>query len=244
MYGIIGGTGFEKVLDTEGEFIDTEYGRVPYYKSGDIIFISRHGINHQTPPHLIDYRANISALKKLGVKFIFSTSAVGSLNENFKPGEIVVLKDFLDFTDARHNTFFENETAHVKMDEPYCPHLNALLKSKFGNLPYKGEAVYVATQGPRFETASEIRFYKMIGADLVGMTSVPEVILAKEYEMCYSSVGIITNWATGFGEPTDLEEINSSTAKIKEELVEVFISIFEKGIEYKDCHCRESLIRM
>lgn len=243
MYGIIGGTGFERVFNGEANFIDTEYGRVPYYVSGDVIFVSRHGLNHQTPPHLINYRANIKAFQKLGVEFIISTAAVGSLNENFKPGEIVLMKDFLDFTNGRMSTFFEDETAHVKMDEPYCQHLNHILEENFGNLPYKGEAVYVATQGPRFETAAEIRFFKMIGGDVVGMTTVPEVVLAKELGICYSSVGVITNWATGLGVSADFEKISNSVVKIKEDFLDVLMSVFEKGIEYKDCHCRDSLVK-
>lgn len=244
MYAIIGGTGFEKGFEGEGKTIETIYGKVSYLIDKDIIYLSRHGRDHECPPHLINYRANIRALKDLGVEFIFSTSAVGSMNEDFRVGDLVLLKDFLDFTINRKKTFYEESVGHVKMDSPYCPHLNNMLREGLmeRKFPYKGEAVYVATEGPRFETAAEIKFYKQIGADVVGMTNVPEVSLAKELGMCYASVGIITNWATGFGSETNIDEIASSTKASKEQLLKLFLDIFSQGIRYEDCNCKDELI--
>lgn len=244
MYAIIGGTGFEQGFRGEENTINTLYGEVSYLIDGDIIYLSRHGKDHECPPHLINYRANIKALKDLGVQFIISTSAVGSMNEDFEVGDLVLLKDFLDFTINRKKTFYEDKVGHVKMDMPYCNHLNDLLREGLmeRNLPYKGDAVYVATEGPRFETASEIRFYKMIGADVVGMTNVPEVSLAKELGMCYASVGIVTNWATGYGRETDIKEISTSIQRTKEQLLTLFLDLFNKGIEYENCNCKDELI--
>ena len=245
-YAIIGGTGFESGIDGDKRLLSNEYGEALAVESENFVFLSRHGENHGTPPHKINYRANILALKDLGVKFVISTSAVGSMNENFCPSELVLLKDFLDFTKGREETFFEEKVSHVKMDEPYCPNLNKLLESEFieRNMPYTGRAVYAATNGPRFETAAEISFYKKIGADVVGMTNVPEVSLAKELGLCYASVGIITNWATGFGAPTNISEINDSLKRIKEDLLKVFLNIFKREISDEECQCKNSLIIM
>ena len=142
------------------------------------------------------------ALKEIGVKYIYSTAAVGSCNENYAPGDVVVMKDFLDFTKTRPVTFFEggNEPVrHVDMSEPYCKNLREKFYTvaKEESLNIKGDAVYVCTEGPRFETASEIQMYKALGGDVVGMTNEPEVVLAKELGLCYATIGIISNWCTG-----------------------------------------------
>ena len=161
--------------------------------------------DHTIPPHKINYRANIWGLKKLGVTFIISTTAVGSLNENFKPGHFVLTDQFLDFTKNRITTFYEGgdrPVAHLDVTNPYCPELRDILQ-KVGTeqgLTIHNGGTYVCTEGPRFETPAEIKMFHMLGGDTVGMTNVPEVNLANEAEMAYATISMITNYAAGISE--------------------------------------------
>jgi len=205
-YAIIGGTGiYEPDLLEDIEAFESEniYGRVKVnigrYRKKRIAFLPRHGEGHSIPPHLINYRANIRALADLGVKKIISTSAVGSLREDFRPGDLALLDQFIDFTKARKNTFFEGTEGvlHVDMTEPYCQELSQALRENAGKNFLHFPTTYVCTEGPRFETPAEIRMFAKMGADVVGMTNVPEVILARELGMCYASIAIITNYAAG-----------------------------------------------
>jgi|GEM_PF-18785 len=209
---IIGGTG---VYSLSGQFPDsvmeertvrTEYGDVDVTimktPDGEIVFLARHGRGHAVPPHLINYRANMKALAILGVDEVLATCAVGSMRERFGVGDVVLLKDFIDFTKARPQTFFDGSDGavrHVVMDSPYCQRLSDLVAglAPSAGVDIKGRAIYVCTEGPRFETAAEIRMYAALGGDVVGMTNVPECVLAKELGMCYAAVGIISNWCTG-----------------------------------------------
>lgn len=206
---IIGGTGVydPELLDNIREIVvDTIYGRVKLmagsYQGTEIAFIPRHGSDHGVPPHLINYRANIMALHQSGVKNIIATAAVGSLNFELKPGQYVLADQFLDFTKNRQHTFFEGGSqgvSHCDMTVPYCPDLRKSLADAGQDLGldvFNG-GVYVCTEGPRFETTAEIKMFKMLGGDLIGMTSVPEVSLARELGMCYANISIVTNFAAG-----------------------------------------------
>lgn len=186
--------------------METPYGPVEpvigRFANREIVFMSRHGRDHATPPHLVNYRANIWALRELGVRKILATAAVGSLSTNFCLGELVLLDQFLDFTKSRPQTFYEGGkqgVLHVDMTEPYCSALRQVVMqaSEQLGLSVKNGACYVCTEGPRFETPAEIRMFQRLGADLVGMTSVPEVVLARELGMCYASIGMVTNEAAG-----------------------------------------------
>jgi len=253
-YAIIGGTGnYCAGKPQKTEFVETKYGNVEIdvidYNGIEIAFLSRHGKNHGVPPHKINYRANMAALKKIGVDYVFTTCAVGSCNREFTVGSLVLIKDFLDFTKNRESTFFDGETGvnHVDMSDPYCKNLRKIFlgKIKEKKLDYKGEAVYVCTEGPRFETAAEIRYYASVGGDVVGMTNVPEVVLAKELGMCYSAVGIITNWCTGFsGDDITLHEITNSVDKNKSSLTDIFMEIFSMELNKENCNCKSALINL
>lgn len=244
-YGIIGGTGVYAIENKGTEkTIKTPYGSIDIYVvelAGDeIIFLPRHGKGHKLPPHKINYKGNIWALKEYGVEKILATAAVGSLREDIKVGDLIVIEDFLDFTQGREGTFFEGgKVAHVSMADPYCSTLRARLKEK----GLEREGIYVCTQGPRFETGAEIRFYAHIGGDVVGMTNVPEVVLAKELGLCYACVGIVTNMATGLAEETTGQEILTIVEKRKEELTKIFIEIFQEK-KLQDCNCQEALIEV
>ena len=251
---IIGGTGVYEIGKSSQQEIKTEYGRVIVdmvkINGEEIAFLARHGKGHSVPPHLINYRANMRALRDLGIKYIYATCAVGSCNESFVPSDVVVLKDFIDFTKVRPLTFYEgskNGVAHVTMDAPYCPNLRETFfkcAQKTG-LQIKGHAVYVSTEGPRFETAHEIKMYKMLGGDVVGMTNVPEVVLAKELGMCYQAVGIITNWCTGIKGDVIDHDIKGIMEKNKALVTETFILALnsEKLSQYA-CKCKASLLKL
>lgn len=253
-YAIIGGTGVYG-LDGEEELIEvsTEYGDIEasiLTIGGErVVFLSRHGRNHNTPPHLVNYRANIAGLKKLGVEHIFTTAAVGSCNENYGPGDIVIVTDFIDFTKSRKGTFFEGgdeRVIHVDMSDPYCRNMRRLLEETMEDrgVEIAGEAVYACTEGPRFETAAEIRMFKQLGVDVVGMTSSPEVVLAKEKGICYSTVGIITNWCTGLTDDVGIHNVTSVVDEKRKIIMDSFLQVFQDGIDQENCDCKMTPVRL
>jgi 5'-methylthioadenosine phosphorylase len=154
------------------------------------------------PPHRVNYRANISALRELGIANILASAAVGSMSDALPPGALAIVSQFLDFTRGRASTFYDgqgSEVVHVGMTDPYCPHLRGELEAA---AQVVGEQVragftYVCAEGPRFETPAEIRMFRQLGGDIVGMTNVPEVTLAREAGICYAAVAVVTNWAAG-----------------------------------------------
>lgn len=252
---IIGGTGVYGVSNKGySKTINTRYGDaymdVVEIEDEEIVFLARHGKGHSVPPHLINYRANMKALEMLGVKYIYSTAAVGSCNEKYAPGDIVVINDFLDFTKARSMTFYEggeDGVVHTDMSEPYCRNLRAEFYKAANELAIdvKGEGVYVCTEGPRFETKQEIRMYKSLGGDVVGMTNVPEVVLAKELGMCYATIGIVTNWCTGIGSDDIAgHQIREAMEKNKENITNVIIKVFSGRLDQKSCKCRNCRLGM
>lgn len=251
---IIGGTGVYNAGEEKStRLVETKYGDVELdilnINGEEIVFLARHGKDHSLPPHLINYRANIMALKEIGVEYIYATAAVGSCNDNYGPGDIVVIEDFLDFTKVRPVTFFEGgdePVKHVDMSDPYCKNLRDEFynMAKKENLEIKGQAVYVCTEGPRFETAREIQMYKNIGGDVVGMTNVPEVVLAKELGICYSTIGIVSNYCTGISGEIALHDIQGALEVNKEKITNVFIKIFGEELNKKNCNCEGSIIEL
>jgi len=260
MYAIIGGSGIyspgmlNEVLMRK---INTPFGIVHAIcgKLNDIniVFMPRHGVNHSVPPHMINYRANMWALKSVGVTRIVSTSAVGSLKEPIKPGSYVVLSDFLDFTKRRPLTFYEGTDAfveekdvvHIDVTNPYCPQLREVVirsGNKIG-LSMIPKGVYVCTEGPRFETAAEVRMFSGLGGDVVGMTNVPEVILARELEMCYSSVAMVTNYAAGtFSDKLTHTEVLDIMEKNKESINKLLLDVIPSIPLERTCKCEQALL--
>lgn len=251
---IIGGTG---VYGIDGETVqrrvETQYGDVDVeivtFNDTEIVFLPRHGKGHSTPPHLINYRANMAALGLLDVTHVLATCAVGSMNPGYKPGDVVILTDFIDFTKSRPHTFHDGSDGvkHTDMSDPYCRNLRKLMadNSASRNISFAGDAVYVCTEGPRFETAAEIRMYRSMGGDVVGMTNVPEVVLAKELGMCYAAAGIITNWCTGTaGEDIVIHDILSSMDKNKENLTMLFTDILSSVPGRDNCSCKDAVMEL
>ena len=249
---IIGGTGIyspEALQGFEEKVIDTPYGQalcnIGELAGNQVVFITRHGVGHKTAPHKVNYRANIWALKSLGTEEIFATTAVGSLNPEMKAGHFVVCSNVLDFTKSRINTFYdtpERGVVHVDFSYPYCPCVRerVIRCLEKMNITFHKEGVYVATEGPRFESAAEIKAYAMLGGDLVGMTNMPECILAREAEMCYSTCSIVTNMAAGIS-PTPLSHMEVVEAMGKSinnmnKLIAAFINDNEPVVATCGCH--------
>ncbi|MBS4912786.1 MAG: S-methyl-5'-thioadenosine phosphorylase [Veillonella sp.] len=240
---VIGGTGvydpsmFENI---QKKTMNTPYGEITYtegsYKGKQVVFLARHGSDHSIPPHMINYRANIWGLKKLGVTVIVSTTAVGSLNENYKPGHFVLIDQFLDFTKVRANTFFDGngkKVVHLGVGNPYAPEIRAHIEEAAHelNIDIHNGGTYVCTEGPRFETPAEIKMYHMLGADTVGMTNVPEVVLAGEAEIAYATISMVTNFAAGIS-PTELT--HQEVLDIMQEMSDKFKALILRTIEKID----------
>lgn len=254
MLAVIGGTGvydpyvLSDVRDTD---VKTVYGetkiKIGTFKDKEVVFMNRHGKEHSIPPHLVNYRANIAALKKLGVKNILATAAVGSLNPNMKPGEFVLVDQFLDFTKNRQHTFFEggeNGVVHVDVTEPYCKRLrNVIAKcANQMNLPVHEGGVYVTTEGPRYETPAEIKMFRQLGGDLVGMTGVPEVVLAREAGICYASICMITNQAAGISpRPLTHQEVLDVMAQNSKKMRGLLMRVIESLIFDEECSCQNAV---
>jgi 5'-methylthioadenosine phosphorylase len=229
--GVIAGTGVIGHFDTRRpKTVKTSYGSALAFEShdGSYVVLPRHGPKHSVPPHRINYRANIAALEKLGVKDVIATSAVGSMNPEFGVGEVGLVEQFLDFTKSREATFFDDKVHHADMTNPYSARLSDVLRKSAGKLGVRlrGGLVYVCAEGPRFETAAEIKMFRAMGGDVVGMTGVPEVVLANEKGMEYASVVIATNFAAGMQEKVSHEEVlevMNRSGKVAQSLIEAAI---------------------
>jgi 5'-methylthioadenosine phosphorylase len=216
---VIGGTGFKGLFKDALQLrLGTPYGIAPPLLIGiidgkEVVFLPRHGPNHSIPPHRINYRANVYALYKMGVERIIAVNAVGAVNRNFKPSDVVIPHDFIDFTKLRHATFYdESPVTHVDVSQPYCPELRKLLSETARKVGLRlwDRAVLVCTEGPRFETPAEIEMFRRLGCDVVGMTGTPEAVLARELEMCYAPLCFVSNMAAGTQElltPLDVSKV-------------------------------------
>lgn len=247
MIGIIGGSGVyeitEKADKYEKKLVKTDYGEVEVsildIFSKKVAFIPRHASGHSIPPHKINFRANIDALKNVGVTKIIATNSVGSMNLEMPPGSFVIPDDFLDFSQDRKKTFYEDKVVHIDVTEAYCPQLRDIL-AKSGDVILGG--TYVCTEGPRFETPAEIKMFKMLGGDLVGMTGVPEVTLAREREICYNSICIVSNYASGISEDElTIDEVFEMVSQKEAELLDLIYNFIKNVDETEDCSCNHAL---
>ena len=248
---IIGGSGLyniEGLSNVESLKIKTPWGdpsdelTKALFKSKEVIFLPRHGRGHFISPTKINFRANIDALKQLGVTDIVSISAVGSLKEDLAPGMFVIVDQFIDRTFARNKTFFDDDiVAHVSMAKPTSEGLmNACEESiKSENIQYKRGATYLVMEGPQFSTLAESNLYRTWGADVIGMTNMPEAKLAREAEIRYASISMITDFDCWHPDHdnVDVKQIietlsqNSSNAK---KVVKNLIMDFEKFVDAQD----------
>lgn len=211
--GLIGGSGLEALFGDSGyKTLATPYGEISYLETyideTYVVFIPRHGPMHENPPHKVNYLGNMYAMAKLGVDKIVATSAVGAIDDSLHPGNLVLVDQFIDFT-KRRVTFYDEHVVHVDVSKPYCPNMNRILFRVGRDLGIRIRlgATYVCTEGPRFETPAEINMFRVLGATVVGMTNVPEVVLAREAGLHYSLLAIVTNYAAGMQDRITQEEV-------------------------------------
>lgn len=253
--GIIGGTGvYDSGLfsDKKEIKIHTPYGEpsdsitIGEYAGRKVAFLPRHGKGHRIPPHKINARANLWALKQLGVKRIIAPSAVGSLQEAYKPGDIALPDQFIDFTKGRSYTFYDGgQVAHVSMADPFCPELRDIANATIKKLGFEshGKATYVCVEGPRFSTRAESKFFRdVMKAEIIGMTLVPECTLAREAEICYLSIATVTDYDVWADIPVSskevIETLHKNVEKTKKLVAELIPAV---PLERAKCACGSAL---
>jgi 5'-methylthioadenosine phosphorylase len=225
--GVIGGSGLEDLFDEfAAKKYSTPYGKIDIYLGSvegvEVLYIPRHGPGHRYPPHKVRYKANIYASKRLGVEWLIATSAVGSLKKELRPGYLVIPNDIIDYT-RRSETFYDEQVVHVDFTHPYCLTISDILfKSAYeSQVDVRKDAVYICTEGPRFETPSEIRMFRDWGADIVGMTNIPECVLARELAIHYALLTVVTNYAAGIQDRISHEEVYSVMREAKKHVLRI-----------------------
>ena len=214
MLGIIGGTGMAEALGSLGagehHRVDTPFGppsspiTVVQLGGAPVALLPRHGEGHVYPPGKVPYRANIFALKAVGVTHVLATASVGSLREEVRPGELVVPDQIIDRTFRRDPTFFDDLAVHVEFAQPFCPSLRKVLLGARSEAKVHDGGTYVCMEGPQFSTRAESDLHRAWGAHLIGMTLMPEAKLAREAELCYAAVNLVTDYDCWRPHPTEL----------------------------------------
>ncbi len=254
---IIGGSGFYELLSgAVDERVETPYGPtsgpVTLGRIGDrdVAFLPRHGPGHVLPPHRIPYRANMWALRQLGVTRVLSPCAVGSLRPNVHPGDFVICDQFVDRTWGRPDTYFDGPTvSHVTLADPYCPELRA---AATGALRHHGSTVHgagtvVVVQGPRFSTRAESAWYRAAGWDVINMTQYPEVALARELGMCFCGVALVTDYDTGVEgvdsiDPVSMDAVFAVLHQMVGTVRDVLRTVTERIPAERSCDCAGSTV--
>jgi 5'-methylthioadenosine phosphorylase len=251
--GIIGGTGLydPKLLRNARDIrVRTPYGvpsdsiTVGELKGKQVAFLPRHSRKHTIRPTDVNSRANIFALKKLGVERILAPSTVGSLREEFKPGDLVLVDQFIDRTTRREESFYtEKKVCHISVAEPMCPELRQVLRKTAddASIDVHETGTYVCIEGPRFSTKAESKMFRSWGADVVGMTLVPECVLAREAEICYATIAAVTDYDVWKEEPVSVEKVvktmKANVEKVKRLIAEAVANIPSQ----RNCECKDAL---
>ncbi len=254
-FGVIGGTGLydPKLLKNVQEItVDTPYGKpsdaftVGELSGKTVAFLPRHGKLHTIRPTDLNQRANIWAFKRLGVKRILAASTVGSLREDYQPGEIVFADQFIDRTTRREQSFYtvnEGRVCHISVAEPMCPQLHKTVVDVAKNLKIKMHetGTYVCIEGPRFSTKAESMMYQKWGADIVGMTMVPEVVLAREAEICYTNISTVTDYDCWKEHAVCVEDIVTTMRNNIENVKRIIAETIAKTPSECTCKCNKAL---
>jgi 5'-methylthioadenosine phosphorylase len=257
-FGVIGGSGlyaFEGLENTRSVTIETPYGEpsspivIGELAGKQLAFLARHGIGHIYSPSEVNYRANIYAMKSLGINRIVSVSAVGSLREDYAPGDIVLPDQIYDNTHKRERSFFgKGLVVHVSPAEPFCPCLNSLMQKALARTQAKVHlgGTYITIEGPRFSTKGESNTYRGWGMSLVGMTAAPEVFLAREAEICYATMAHVTDydcWHVS-KEPVTVEMVVKTLTKntaIAQETLTYMAEMIDESEPELSCSCTDGL---
>jgi 5'-methylthioadenosine phosphorylase len=250
--GVIGGSGLYALLDDAEEVIvQTPYGSpsdplvIGHVGDRRVAFVPRHGRDHRFPPHLIPYRANLWALRSLGVRQVVAPCAVGSLRASFPAGSLVVPDQLVDRTSGRVQTFHDTGAVHVSFADPYCPagRATAVALAKAHRWPVTDGGTMVVVEGPRFSTRAESRWYAEQGWSVINMTGHPEAVLARELALCYTAMALVTDLDAGVegSQPVTQEEVfrvfGESTARLRTLLLEVLEALPEE----RTCPCGSAL---
>lgn len=250
---IIGGSGIydTNMLDRVRTVdMDTPFGKpsdsITIGEHGDrtICFLPRHGTGHRISPSEINSRANIFALKKLGVKRIIAASAVGSLKKELAPLDIVIPDQIYDRTRSRPSTFFEDGiVAHIGFADPFCPEMSSSIAdiARSGGYSVKEGGTYVCMEGPQFSTRAESRVYQALGFDIIGMTAIPEAKLAREAEICYSMIATVTDYDVWHEEDVTIEQVIGNAMKNEAAVKDIIVEAIEKISPEQHCMCRDAL---
>lgn len=229
--------------------IGTPYGPSPTLTISrmggeDVIFLPRHGEKHTLPPHKINNRANLFALHSLGVERILATNVVGSLDPKYKPGDLVIPNDFIDFTRSGYITFYnEAPITHIDFSSLYCPELREIMLNAAKKQMKKvwSKAVYICTDGPRYESPAEIRMFRILGCDIIGMTGMPEAALAHELEMCYATMCFVSNIAAGIQKRVIAEKVVEKSKAFESEIVKILKETIVNIPKKRRCSCSKIL---
>ena len=249
--GVIGGSGFYELLDNAREIqLDTPFGAPSdSYFLGEIdgvpvAFLPRHARGHRILPGEVNYRANIWGMKALGVHSVLSASAVGSLREELKPLDVVVPDQLFDRTKARPSTFFgDGVVVHMGFADPFCPHVSRLLVEHgraVGATVHEG-GTYVCIEGPQFSTRAESRVYRQLGFDIIGMTNLQEAKLAREAELCYATMAMVTDYDVWYEEDVTLETVLENVRRNVETAQAIVRHTVKSLDEQRDCSCRHAV---
>jgi 5'-methylthioadenosine phosphorylase len=251
--GVFGGSGFYSLLENPVELkVDTPYGApsssvmIGEIGGRTVAFLPRHGMQHQFPPHMINYRANVWAMKELGVERIIGPNACGSLQPHVKPGDFVICDQFVDRTSGRKDTFYDGPTTtHVSSADPYCPTMRAVAieKGRELGITVHETGTVVVIQGPRFSTRAESRWFASQGWEVINMTQYPESYLARELEICYCNISLITDHDAGAegAEPVTNDEVVRVFAANNQRVKDLLFAMIPALPEARDCVCATAL---
>ena len=251
--GVFGGSGFTAFLDTtETVDMDTPYGKpsappvIGEVGGRRVAFIPRHGLKHEFPPHRVPYRANISAMKELGVTRVLGPNACGSLQPNVKPGEFVICDQLVDRTRDRPNTFYDGPvTTHISFADPYCPTVRAvtIAAGREIGIPLHESGTVVVVEGPRFSTRAESTWFASAGWEVINMTQYPEALLTRELELCYANISLITDYDVGVEgiAPVTNDEVIRVFNENNDKLRELLFAIIPALPDARDCPCPTAL---
>lgn len=254
--GVFGGSGFYSFLrDVEEIYVETPYGftsdkiALATVSGRRVAFLPRHGKNHTLPPHKINYRANVYAMKQLGVQRLIGPCASGSLQPNIKPGDFVICDQFVNRTWGRDDTFFEGPVVtHIGAADPYCDVMRrtAIKVAHELKIPVHENGTIVVIQGPRFSTRAESRDYHESGWHVINMSQYPEVILARELEMCFLNISLITDYDVGLADDPSIEPVShEAVMKVfsdnNEKLRTLLLKIIADLPAQRDCACGSAL---